>query len=55
MRFINKNYVKSKIGKISKIFLHDFSGLLVFIFHEVTDHPSEHQIQNRIFHKKKNL
>lgn len=53
MRIINKNYVKSKIGKIFKIFLHDFSGLLVFIFHEVTDHPSEHQIQNRIFHKKK--
>jgi hypothetical protein len=53
MRIINKNYLKSKIGEICKIFLNDFSGLAVFIFHEVTDYPSEHQIKNGLFHKKK--
>jgi len=48
-----KNFFKSKFGKIYKIFFNNFSGLTVFLFHEVTDYPSEYQIRDGLFHKKK--
>ena len=48
-----KNFFKSELGKIYKIFFNNFSGLTVFLFHEVTDYPSEYQIRDGLFHEKK--
>jgi len=48
-----KNFLKSKIGNCYKFFFDYHETLTVFLFHEVTDNPSNYQKRDKIFHRKK--
>ena len=48
-----KNFLKSKIGNYYKFFFDYNETLTVFLFHEVTDNPSNYQKRDKIFHRKK--
>jgi len=49
-----RNFIKNIIGKNYKKFFYNFQKkkISIFLFHEVTDYPSEYQKLDKIFHTK---
>ena len=48
-----KKFLKFKIGNFYKNFYNYNESLTIFLFHEVTDTPSEYQKRDGVFHTKK--